>query len=98
MSRMIVAFFLILFACNSKPKKSWTKAEQDLFRESCVVNSKEGLGEQRSRQYCDCMLRKVESKYPDSNEAGKLTLTETQEMKKSCLEEIPAAPDSTSKQ
>jgi hypothetical protein len=98
MNRLILVLVLSLVACHTKQKKSWNKAEQDLFRESCVVNSKEGLGEQRSRKYCDCMLKKVESKYPDANEAGKLSLTETREMAKGCLDEIPAVPDSTSNQ
>ena len=85
-----ILFLLVCFySCSSKTKTNWTKAEQDAFRENCVVNSKENLGEVRSRNYCDCMLRKVETKYPDASEAGKITRDETMAMAKDCMDETP---------
>lgn len=41
---------------------SWTRAEQKQFMESCVENT--GFSQSKAENYCDCMLNKLQRKYP----------------------------------
>lgn len=90
MKFIVAVFYLLLVAsCKSRTSTKWSKAERDAFRENCVVNSKAELGEERSVLYCECMLEKVEARYPNVNDAGKITLPDTREMAKECFERLP---------
>jgi len=60
---------LLITACGSKSKASWSAEDQKIFTETCEENSKATLGEDTSKRYCACMLLKVEAKYPNSEEA-----------------------------
>ena len=53
---------------------SWSSAEVDAFVTNCV-SSAVGGGMQQSKasSYCTCMQRKLETLYPNVNDAGKLT-------------------------
>lgn len=52
----------------------WSSSEVDAFVTNCV-SSAVGGGMQQSRasSYCTCMEKKLETLYPDVNDAGKLT-------------------------
>jgi hypothetical protein len=76
---------LLIIACNSKTKSSWSAEDQKLFTETCEENSKATLGEDTSKRYCACMLLKIEAKYPNSEKAGNMPMSETLEMAKECL-------------
>jgi hypothetical protein len=54
----------------------WTTDERSEFVTSCVNAAKEGIGEEKAKKYCDCMLYKVEKKYPNAADAAKLTAQE----------------------
>ena len=92
----IILFTIILFsgACSSKTKKNWNAEEHKVFMQTCVENSSKGLGEEGSTTYCQCMMEKIERIYPNAEDAGKLTMTQTMEMAKGCLKNLPPASDS----
>jgi hypothetical protein len=66
--------------------------ERDSFISSCVKNAMDqGRSKAVSQSYCDCMLNKMESLYPDINEAGRLSEKEVDiiitKYRGRCLEE-----------
>lgn len=70
----------------------WPQSERDAFISSCVSNAmKKGQSRSVSQSYCDCMLNKMESLYPDINEAANLSDEEVDRIiaryKDGCLEE-----------
>jgi hypothetical protein len=69
----------------------WPQVERDAFISNCERTAI-GKGSSRSvaENYCDCMLNKMETLYPDINEAAKLTeeelrSPEMEKMAKDCL-------------
>ena len=60
----------------------WATKERAAFLSSCIASSKEGgMSDVKSKNYCECMLFKIENKFPDPEDAEKLT------------PEIPATPE-----
>jgi hypothetical protein len=55
---------------------------------TCVDGAIKGLGE-KARPYCNCMLQKMESKYPNASRAGDITMSQTMDMAKDCLDRTP---------
>ena len=52
----------------------WSTKDRTDFLTDCINAAKEGLGDEKAKNYCECMLYKVEVKYPDSSTvAGELT-------------------------
>jgi hypothetical protein len=43
------------------------------------------MGADKAKNYCDCMLGKIEAKYPKANDAGSLDVNSMTEMAKDCL-------------
>lgn len=64
---------------------SWTRAEQKQFMESCVENT--GFSQSKAESYCECMLNKLQRKYPKAASMENATgLTEEiQAMAPGCL-------------
>ena len=48
---------------------SWAPKDRSDFVSECVKAAKSGLGEDGARKYCECMLYKIEKKYPNPNDA-----------------------------
>jgi len=72
--------------------EGWPQVERDSFISSCVKNAmKQGRSRAVSESYCDCMLNKMESLYPNINDAGRLTEKELDmvigKYRDKCLEE-----------
>ena len=63
---------------------TWPSQERANFISTCTNSAKAGLGEQRAKNYCECMLYKIEKKYPSSTEAATITaeVMESPEFKK----------------
>jgi hypothetical protein len=55
---------------------NWTSAQRESFLNDCIKEAKKGISEDKALTYCDCMLFKVERKYPSHAEAQKLTAEE----------------------
>lgn len=71
-----------------KPEKTapavWTDEARKNFISSCIENAK-ALGEEKARKYCECMLPKVEARYPNPLDTGKMTMEEGMQMAKDCM-------------
>ena len=59
---------------NNNSRGSWSSAEVDAFTTNCISSAVNG-GMQRTKadSYCNCMQRKLETLYPNVNDAGNLT-------------------------
>lgn len=51
----------------------WPDADRKRFVEGCIGTAKEHLGEAKAKQYCDCMLGKMEVKFETAEDADKIT-------------------------
>ncbi len=51
----------------------WNSTERSEFITSCIDAAKAGIGEERAKAYCECMLYKVEKRYPKAADAARLT-------------------------
>ena len=53
---------------------TWTKPDREEFVSNCTRTAKEGgLSEVKAKSYCECMLFKVEKRYPNANDLSKVT-------------------------
>jgi hypothetical protein len=83
--------FVILLAtalvagCKGKKAGGWSKAEKDAFITNCEGSAKASVGEDKAKSYCSCMQAKVEEKYPNAADAGKLDMTTTMEWAQTCM-------------
>lgn len=76
---------------NTKTAAGWPQNEKNSFMINC---EKKAMASGRSRvvaqSYCQCMMEKMESLYPDINDAGKLTPAQIERIieryKDKCLE------------
>jgi hypothetical protein len=77
---------------NMKSAGGWPESEKTSFITSCVREAmKNGNSRQVSTSYCQCMLEKLEAKYPDINEAAQLSEIELEQVmtryKDGCLKQ-----------
>lgn len=52
---------------------TWPSQERNNFLTTCINSAQAGLGEQKAKSYCECMLYKIEKKYPSPAEAATIT-------------------------
>jgi hypothetical protein len=52
---------------------TWDSANRANFVSECIIEATKNIGEQKAKTYCECMMFKVESKYPSMTDAAKLT-------------------------
>lgn len=70
----------------------WSTKDRTDFLTDCINAAKEGLGDEKAKNYCECMLYKVEVKYPDSSTVAeelteeKLKSPEWKKIIQSCLD------------
>lgn len=70
----------------------WNTETRELFLTNCTGTAKqEGLEADKAKNYCECMLFKIEVRYPDPKDADKLTAdmlktAEWQKIVKGCLD------------
>jgi hypothetical protein len=81
---IIVISTLVFFSCKNAASKKWSEADRTQFMNSCVTNATTALGDGAAREYCNCMLEKIEKKYPNSVDSEKITMGETIAMAKDC--------------
>ena len=53
---------------------TWNTENRAEFMSVCVSNAKSGIGEEKAKIYCECMMFKIEKAYPSYAEADKLTV------------------------
>lgn len=70
---------------------TWQKIEREEFVTSCINSAKASLGETKAKNYCECMMFKIEKIYPNANDAAKITAEDFkteywQKLIKGCLD------------
>lgn len=70
--------------------QNWPNEYRKGFLASCVETAKANLGENEARNYCECMMFKLELRYPNYEDADNissetLSSPEFQELIRSCL-------------
>lgn len=79
---LIILVAFIFAGCKS----GWTAEQKDAYMGACTGGLKDsGWEEAKAKSYCSCMMEKSEKKYPDVNDASKLTEDEKTAMAKDCL-------------
>ena len=52
----------------------WTTSDREIFLSSCIESvQKGGLSEEKSKSYCECMLFKIEIRFPKAADSESLT-------------------------
>jgi hypothetical protein len=51
----------------------WPETDRTRFIEGCIGTAKESLGVEKAKQYCNCMLGKMEIRFANATDADKLT-------------------------
>jgi hypothetical protein len=70
---------------NNRNNGRWTNADENNFIADCVRTASQRATEARAREYCTCMLGKIEKVYASYDEANrKLTQADMQPMVKQC--------------
>lgn len=52
---------------NSNSSGSWSQAYRSKFVQDCITKASESVGQADATSYCNCMVVKVEAKYPNEN-------------------------------
>ena len=50
-------------------KRTWSEKDKSEFVSGCISGAKTDLGEDKAKQYCQCMLQRIMDKYPNANDA-----------------------------
>jgi hypothetical protein len=83
----VASFFMINQTCGQADpvapppttvKKGWPSPQRATFISECVKVAKNSMSEDSARHYCYCMEEKMEIKYPDYQDADKITKEELQ--------------------
>ncbi len=87
MKQLLIFLFVASMAvsCKGKGSKHWAQKDKDAFNSNCVNGAKASMGDDKAKAYCSCMLDKIEVKYPNAEDAGKLDMNSMTEMAKDCL-------------
>ena len=70
---------------NTTNTTGWADTTRTGFINNCITESKGKMNEDQAREYCNCMLGKIEAKYPDASTASSLTMQEMQSMAQDCV-------------
>lgn len=63
----------------------WASSEKEMFMGTCVDKAKAGMGETQAKNYCSCMLGKIEEMYPNATDATNLDQAKMTTLAKECL-------------
>ena len=81
-SGLIILALTVLTGCNEG--KGWSEGNKQAFIKSCITDNRSAVGEKQVNEYCDCMQKKVQEKYPDYRDADKLTMSQNLEITNAC--------------
>ncbi len=88
MKQLLIVLFAAALFTGCKGKKAsagWPQKERDAFTENCVNGAKGTMGDDKAKSYCDCVLGKMEAKYSNPADAGKVDMNTMIEMAKDCV-------------
>lgn len=74
---------------NACLRGNWATKDREAFLKSCIDNAG-SLGAEKAKNYCECMMYKIEKNYPNVADADKITAEDLkseawQKILKSCL-------------
>ena len=78
-----IGLLSLIFLFTACSPKMWTVAQRSEFLQTCRAKA-EGLGE-RAEEYCSCLQKKVEAKYPNITKANRMSQKEKEAMTVECL-------------
>jgi hypothetical protein len=69
---------------SKKVSGSWPQIAQDIFLKQCM-ESASFMTSTKAKDYCNCMLNKIQEKFPNLEEAGKMTKGQAHAFSEGCL-------------
>lgn len=57
---------------------AWSAKDCSDFLSECIESAKPGMSEQKAKNYCGCMMFKIEKMYPNPADAGSITKEDLQ--------------------
>jgi hypothetical protein len=75
-----------LVITDSCAPSGWSSEEKEIFMNSCS-ETRESMGDNKEDAitYCDCMMQKIQSRYPDVNKTGNIPNEEMTAMAQECI-------------
>jgi len=70
---------------NYHNTSSWSVADQNEFMDNCTPGASKTLGASGGNSYCDCMLKKLMSEYPNSKDVGNVSKEHMSALASQCL-------------
>jgi hypothetical protein len=52
----------------SSCKQGWTQKDKQEFLGGCINGALKDMGAARAKSYCDCMLQKIQGRYPNAGD------------------------------
>jgi hypothetical protein len=78
-------------ATHTSSTGAWGSSNEEIFVSNCVSSAVDGgFTKSKATAYCNCMLEKLEDKYPDPNDVGGLdeNSPEMKRMATECVSEL----------
>lgn len=63
----------------------WSAADKRTFMSNCVSGATATFGARGAKNYCSCMLDKIEEQYPRPVDAARLTQSDMEPLAKDCI-------------
>lgn len=63
----------------------WSALEKRSFMSKCVEGATRSFGTSEAKNYCSCMLEKIERRYPKPLDAARLTQSDMEPLAKDCI-------------
>lgn len=84
---ILLTIVLSLGSCAAIAKtaaKYWTKKQIKEFVTNCEIKSSRLIGEDKTKQYCDCAVDVVAEKYKNYDDVKKASIIEVLKIAKDC--------------
>ncbi|HEX6334666.1 MAG TPA: hypothetical protein VFZ78_10600 [Flavisolibacter sp.] len=65
---LILPVIVLCWSCG----RTWTQQDRDEFLQSCITNAIKDTGPEKAKAYCQCMLAKIEKRYPNVKDVAYL--------------------------
>jgi|GEM_PF-4336494 len=66
--------------------QGWTKAQQKKFFNQCAETASKQVGQERAQEYCNCMMKKIEKRYPNADDINQMTESEINKLAITCAQ------------
>ena len=62
---LLLTGLVFLFSCS----RPWTESDKQNFMGGCMSGALKNMDQEKAKDYCSCMLQKVQKRYPNANDA-----------------------------